>query len=69
MAMRADASRELPASTAVSDLRVFDFPGTVTIRAKEKRQLALLTAAAVKDKKQYRLDGNNSGFNRLQRGV
>ncbi|MDD9918872.1 MAG: DUF4139 domain-containing protein [Rhodospirillaceae bacterium] len=69
MAMRADASRELPASTAVSDLRVFDFPDTVTIRAKEKRQLALLTAAAVKVQKQYRLDGNNSGFNRLQRGV
>ena len=69
MAMRADASRELPAGTAVSDLRVFDFPETVTIRAQEKRQLALLTAAAVKVQKQYRLDGNNSGFNRLQREV
>ena len=52
----------------MSDLRVFEFPDTVTIRAKEKRQLALLTAAAVKVQKQYRLDDNNSGFNRLQRG-
>ena len=69
MAMRSEAARDLPASSAVSDLRVFDFPDTVTIRAQEKRQLALLTAAAVKVQKRYRLDGNNSYFGSLRRGV
>lgn len=70
-AMRAEQSRvtDLPASSAVSDLRVFDFPETVTIRAKEKRQLALLTASAVKVEKQYRLDGNNSHYGSLRRGI
>ncbi len=69
--MRAEASRaaDLPASSAMSDLRVFDFPEAVTIRAKEKRQLALLTASAVKVKKQYRLGGTNSHFGSLRRGI
>lgn len=68
MALQSRAA-DLPASSAVSDLRVFDFPDPVTIRAKEKRQLALLSAAAVKVQKQYRLDGNNSYFGRLRRDV
>lgn len=69
LAMQSARAEDLPVSTAVSDLRVFDFPETVSIRAKEKRQLALLTAQAVKVAKQYRLDGSNAYYGSLRRGV
>ena len=69
MMAEARVAADRPAGTSVSDLRVFDFPEPVTIRAKENRQLALLSAAAVKVQKEYRLDGNTSYFRSIRRGL
>ena len=69
-AMRAmTEAADAPVGAPISDLQLFDFPAPVSIRANEKRQLALLSAPSVKVVKEYRLVGSNAYFGGLRRDV
>jgi hypothetical protein len=65
----AEKARGLPAESAVSDLRVFDFAERITIGGVESRQLALLSATPVKIEKAYILSAHASHFRSIRRGI